>query len=208
MGVPIGYWRSVGHSQNAFFLESFIDELAHATAQDPLTFRESLLTDAPRYLAVLQLAAKKSNWGEPLPNGRARGIALHESFGSIVAEVVEASIQDGKPKVHKVVCAIDCGTVVNPNTVAQQMQSSVNFGLTAALYGKIDIKDGVVQQTNFTNYPMLQMADAPRVETWIIPSTRAPAGVGEPGVPPIAPALCNALFALTGNRIRKLPLLT
>ncbi|MEA9567582.1 xanthine dehydrogenase family protein molybdopterin-binding subunit [Polynucleobacter sp. AP-Nickl1-40-C4] len=207
MGVPIGYWRSVGHSQNAFFLESFIDELAYATQQDPLAFRESLLTDAPRYLAVLQLAAKKANWGGPLPSGHARGIALHESFGSIVAEVVEASIQNGKPQVHRVVCAIDCGTVINPNTVAQQIQSSVNFGLTAALYGKIDIKDGVVQQTNFNNYPILSMSESPQVETWIVPSTRAPAGVGEPGVPPIAPALSNALFALTGNRIRKLPLL-
>ena len=208
MGVPIGYWRSVGHSQNAFFLESFIDELAHATGKDPLAFREALLTDAPRYLVVLQLAAKKANWGSPLPSGHARGIALHESFGSIVAEVVEASIQSGKPKVHKVVCAIDCGTVVNPNTVIQQMQSSVNFGLTAALYGKIDIKDGIVQQINFTNYPMLHMADSPQVETWIVPSTRAPAGVGEPGVPPIAPALSNALFVLTGKRVRQLPLMT
>ncbi len=207
MGVPIGYWRSVGHSQNAFFSESFIDELAHSVNQDPLAFRESLLTDAPRYLAVLQLAAKKANWGSPLPIGRARGIALHESFGSIVAEVAEVSIQNGKPKVHKVVCAIDCGTVVNPNTVAQQMQSAINFGLTAALYGRIDIKDGVVQQTNFTNYQMLHMADSPKVETWIMPSTRTPSGVGEPGVPPIAPALSNALFALTGKRLRELPLL-
>lgn len=207
MAVPVGYWRSVGHSHNAFFLESFIDELAHNTKQDPLVFRESLFKDAPRYLAVLQLAAKKANWGGALPNGHARGIALHESFGSIVAEVIEASIQDGKPKIHKVVCAIDCGTVVNPNTVAQQMQSSVNFGLTAALYGRIDIKDGVVQQTNFTNYPILKMADSPQVETWIIPSIRPPAGVGEPGVPPVAPALSNALFALTGNRLRRLPIL-
>ncbi|MDZ7939109.1 MAG: molybdopterin cofactor-binding domain-containing protein, partial [Rhodoferax sp.] len=137
---------------------------------------------------------------------RARGVALHESFGSIVAEVAEVSLQDGVPRVHKVVCALDCGTVVNPDTVAQQMESAVIFGLTAALYGKIDIQDGVVQQTNFPTYPMVQLAQAPVVETWIVPSTRSPGGVGEPGLPPIAPAVANALFALTQQRHRRLPL--
>lgn len=205
-GVPIGFWRSVGHSHNAFFSESFIDELAAQTQQDPFAFRAALLQAAPRYLAVLQLAADKAGWGTPLPKGRARGIALHESFGSIVAEVAEVSLLGGKPRVHRVVCAIDCGTVINPNTVAQQMESAVIFGLTAALHGRIDIVDGVVQQSSFHNYPMVQLAQAPVVETWVVPSTRAPGGVGEPGVPPIAPAVANALFTLTGTRQRALPL--
>ena len=198
--------RSVGHSHNAFFSESFIDELAHSAKTDPLAYRQALLKDAPRYLAVLNLAAEKAAWGSALPAGHARGIALHESFGSIVAEVAEVSLQDGKPRVHKVVCAVDCGTVINPGLVAQQMQSAVVFGLTAALYGRIDIRDGVVQQTNFHNYPMVTLAQAPVVETWLVPSERAPAGVGEPGVPPVAPAVANALFVLTGQRLRALPL--
>ena len=206
MGVPVGFWRSVGHSHNAFFSESFVDELAFETKQDPFAFRAAMLAAAPRYLAVLQLAADKAQWGSALPAGHARGIALHESFGSIVAEVAEVSLVDGKPRVHRVVCAVDCGTVINPNTVAQQMEGAVIFGLTAALYGKIDIKDGVVQQSNFPSYPMVKLAEAPLVETWIVPSTRAPGGVGEPGVPPIAPAVSNALFALTGKRQRALPL--
>ncbi len=206
MGVPVGFWRSVGHSHNAFFSEGFIDELAFETKQDPLEFRRAWLKDAPRYLAVLNLAADKAAWGSKLPAGRAHGIALHESFGSIVAQVAEVSLADGKPRVHRVVCAIDCGTVVNPNTVAQQMESAIVFGLTAALYGKIDIKDGVVQQTNFNDYPMLKLAEAPVVHTFIVPSTRAPNGVGEPGLPPLAPAVANALFALTQKRHRSLPL--
>jgi len=205
-GVPVGFWRSVGHSHNAFFSESFVDELAFETKQDPLAFRQALLIDAPRYLAVLNLAAEKAAWGSALPAGHARGIALHESFGSIVAEVVEVSLQDGKPRVHRVVCAIDCGTVINPGLVQQQMEGAVVFGLTAALYGRIDIVDGVVQQRNFDSYPMLSLAQAPRVETWLIPSQRPPSGVGEPGVPPLAPAVANALFVLTGKRQRALPL--
>jgi isoquinoline 1-oxidoreductase beta subunit len=205
MGVPVGFWRSVGHSHNAFFSESFIDELAAATQKDPLEFRRSLLQAAPRYLAVLNLAAEQAKWGSALPAGHARGIALHRSFGSIVAEVAEVSVQDGMPRVHRVVCAIDCGTVLNPGLVAQQMESAVVFGLSAALWGKIDIIGGVVQQNNFTNYPMVQMAQAPVVETHIIASTRKPTGVGEPGLPPLAPAVSNALFALTGKRLRSLP---
>lgn len=206
MDVPVGFWRSVGHSHNAFFSESFIDELAAETRQDPLEFRRALLKDAPRYLAVLNLAAEKAQWGRPLPTGHARGIALHESFNTIVAQVAEVSLQDGKPRVHRVVCALDCGTVINPTSVAQQMESGVIFGLTAALYGRIDIKDGVVQQTSFPNYPMVQLAQAPVVETWVVPSTRSPGGIGEPGVPPVAPAVSNALFVLTGKRYRALPL--
>jgi isoquinoline 1-oxidoreductase beta subunit len=205
-GVPVGFWRSVGHSHNAFFSESFVDELAFETQQDPLAFRQALLKDAPCYLAVLNLAAEKAAWGSALPAGHARGIALHESFGSIVAEVVEVSVQDGTPRVHRVVCAVDCGTVINPGLVAQQMESAVVFGLTAALYGRIDIVEGAVQQHNFDTYPMLSLAQAPFVETWTVPSQRDPSGVGEPGVPPLAPAVANALFVLTGKRHRVLPL--
>jgi isoquinoline 1-oxidoreductase beta subunit len=207
MGVPVGFWRSVGHSHNAFFSESFIDELAHETKTDPFAYREALLVNAPRYLAVLRLAAKKANWGGILPKGHAHGIALHESFGSIVAQVAEVSMQDNHPRVHRVVCAIDCGTVVNPNIVAQQLESSVVFALSAALFGEIVIQDGVVQQNNFTNYRVVQMKQAPIVETWLVPSTRKPSGVGEPAVPPLAAAVANALFVLTGQRKRKLPLL-
>jgi len=205
-GVPVGYWRAVGHSHNAFFSESFIDELAATTKQDPLAFRMKWLKDAPRYAAVLQLAADQAGWAKPLPAGRAQGIALHKSFGSIVAQVAEVSLEQGEIRVHRVVCAIDCGTVVNPDTVAQQMESSVVFALSAALYGQIDIVGGVVQQSNFTTYPLLSLAQTPVVETHIVPSTRHPAGVGEPAVPPLAPALGNALFALTGKRQRALPL--
>ena len=205
MGVPIGYWRSVGHSHNAFFSESFIDELAFETKQDPLAFRLSLLKQVPRYAAVLKLAAEKAKWGASLPAGHAHGLALHESFGSIVAQVAEISLEGGMPRVHRVVCAIDCGTVVNPGTVAQQVESSVNFALSAALFGKIDIQDGVVQQTNFTNYPLVNLAQSPVVETWIVPSTQSPEGVGEPAVPPLAPAVANAMFKLTGQRVRSLP---
>jgi isoquinoline 1-oxidoreductase beta subunit len=206
MGVPVGFWRSIGHSHNAFFSESFMDELAAETKTDPVEFRRRLLKRAPRYLAVLNLAAEKAEWGRTLPPGRARGVALHESFGSIVAQVAEVSLEAGKPRVHRVVCAMDCGTVVNPNIVAQQMESSVIFGLTAALHGEIDIHEGVVQQGNFPSYPMVVMAQAPRVETWLIESQRPPGGVGEPAVPPVAPAVANALFALTGQRQRTLPL--
>jgi isoquinoline 1-oxidoreductase subunit beta len=205
-GVPVGFWRSVGHSHNAFFSESFVDELAHAAQTDPLEFRRRALAHAPRYLAVLNLAAEKAGWGTAPPAGQARGIALHESFGSIVAQVVEVSLEGGQPKVHRVVCAIDCGTVVNPGIVAQQVESSVVFGLTAALYGRVDIVQGQVQQTNYPSYRMLSLAQAPKVQTHIVPSTLAPTGVGEPALPPLAPAMANALFALNGVRIRSLPI--
>lgn len=205
-GVPVGFWRSVGHSHNAFFSESFIDELAAATKQDPLAFRLKWLKDAPRYAVVLQLAADRARWGQALPTGHAQGLALHKSFGSIVAQVAQVSIEQGHVRVHRVVCAIDCGTVVNPETVAQQMESSVVFALSAALFGQIDIVSGVVQQNNFPTYPLLSLAHTPVVETHIVPSTRHPAGVGEPAVPPLAPAVANALFALTGQRQRALPL--
>jgi isoquinoline 1-oxidoreductase beta subunit len=209
-GVPIGFWRSVGHSHNAFFSEGFMDELAHAAKADPVAFRLGLLETMPRHAAVLKLAAEKAGWGQPLPAGRARGVALHESFGSIVAQVLEVSVEtvEGRkrPRVHRVVCALDCGTVVHPDGVAQQVESSVIFGLSAALAGRIDIVGSQVQQKNFPDYPLPGMRDAPAIETHWIPSTRAPTGMGEPALPPVAPALANALFALTGQRLRSLPL--
>ncbi len=204
--VPIGNWRSVGHSHNAFFSESFIDELAHSAGTDPLAFRRALLTQHPRQLAVLDLASRKAGWGQGLPPGRALGIALHESFGTVVAQVAEVSIQNGRPRVHRVVCALDCGTVVNPGIVAQQVEGSVIFALSACLYGEITFRDGRVEQSNFPSYEMVRLRDAPLVETWIVPSEAAPSGVGEPATPPLAPAVANALFTLTGQRLRSLPL--
>lgn len=205
-GVPIGNWRAVGHSHNAFFSECFIDELAHAAGRDPVAFRLALLADMPRHAAVLNLAAEKSGWGRPLSAGTARGVALHESFGSIIAQVVEASLIDGKPRVQRVVCAADVGTVVNPGIVAQQMESAIVFGLSAALFGRVDIVGSVVQQSNFPNHPILTLAQTPRIETHLVASINPPGGVGEPGTPPVAPALANALFVLTGKRSRELPL--
>jgi isoquinoline 1-oxidoreductase beta subunit len=206
MGVPVGFWRSVGHSHNAFFSECFVDELAFEAKRDPVEFRRALLLSAPRHLAVLERAVSKANWGAPLQQGRAQGVALHESFGSIVAQVAEVSLLDGMPRVHRVVCAIDCGTVINPGIVAQQMESAVILALTAALYGKVDIRNGAVQQNGFGNYPMVRLAQAPKVDTSIVASERPPGGVGEPGVPPLAPAVCNALFVLNRKRVRSLPL--
>jgi len=203
--VPVGFWRSVGHSHNAFFVESFIDELAYAAGRDPFAYRRELLAKHPHYRTVLELAALKALWGRVRP-GRAQGIALHESFGSIVAQVAEVSLANGGIRVHRVVCAIDCGTVVNPDIVAQQMEGGVIFGLTAALHGRITIRDGRVEQSNFPDYEMLRLAQAPVVETHILPSSAPPGGVGEPGVPPIAPAVANAVFRLTGKRLRSLPL--
>ena len=201
--VPIGYWRSVGHSHNAFFKESFIDELAHAAGQGGAAFRRGLLANHPRHLAVLDAALARAG---AAPAGRAHGVALHQSFGSIVAQVAEVSVDGKDIKVHRVVCAIDCGIAVNPNIIAQQMESAVLFGLSAALSGEITLKDGRVEQTNFHDYPVLRMGQAPLVETVIVASAEPPEGVGEPGTPPIAPAVANALFVLTGQRLRSLPL--
>ena len=206
VGIPVGFWRSVGHSHNAFFSESFIDELAAKAGTNPLAFRQQWLQDAPRHLAVLNLAAEKAQWGKTLPEGQAQGIALHESFGSIVAQVARVSLEGGALRVHEVFCAIDCGTVVNPAIVAQQMEGSVVFALSAALWGEVDIVQGEVQQRNFHQHYVVGMAHAPQVHTYIVPSERTPAGVGEPGVPPLAPAVANAVFALNGKRLRSLPL--
>jgi len=205
-GVPIGNWRSVGHSHNAFFSESFIDELAFAALKDPLKFRLELLADKPRHAAVLQLAAQKAGWSQALPKGRARGVALHESFGTICAQVIEVSAADKQLRVLRVVTALDCGTVVHPQGVAQQVESSVVMGLSAALYGRIDIEGGVVKQQNFPQAPLLTLAQTPAIETHTVPSAMPPTGMGEPALPPVAPALANALFALTGQRLRELPL--
>lgn len=206
-GVPVGFWRSVGSSHTAFSTECFLDELAFAAKKDPLEFRLSLLEKHPRHAGALRLAAEKAGWGKPAPKGIFRGIAVHESFASYVAQVAEISIgKDGMPKVHRVVCAIDCGQVVNPDTVAAQMESGIIFGLTAALYGEITLKNGRVQQRNFYDYKMLRMNETPKIETHIVPSTEKHGGVGEPGTPPIAPALVNAIFAATGKRIRSLPI--
>ncbi|EGF33237.1 putative transmembrane isoquinoline 1-oxidoreductase (beta subunit) oxidoreductase protein [Oxalobacteraceae bacterium IMCC9480] len=201
--VPIGYWRSVGHSHNAFFTESFIDEIALAAGKNEVVFRRELLKNHPRHLAVLDAALAKAG---SAPAGRAHGVALHQSFGSIVAEVAEVSINARNIVVHRVVCAVDCGIAVNPNLIAQQMESAVIFGLSAALFGEITLQDGKVQQDNFSNYPVVRMHQAPLVETVIIASTEAPEGIGEPGLPPVAPAVANAIFKLTGTRLRSLPL--
>ncbi|MGO9571691.1 MAG: molybdopterin cofactor-binding domain-containing protein [Desulfomonilaceae bacterium] len=205
--VPVQWWRSVGHSHTGFVVESFMDELAHAARKDPYEFRRKLLVEHPRNRAVLELAAQKANWGSALPEGRGRGIALHKSFGSFIAQVAEVSVSsEGMVRVHRVVCAVDCGRVVNPNTVEAQMEGGIVFGLSAALYGAITLKDGRVQQSNFNNYKMLALNEMPKVEVYIVPSQEPPTGVGEPGVPPIAAAVGNAVFAVTGKRIRRLPI--
>ena len=205
--VPVGYWRSVGHSHNTFAVECFVDELAHAAGQDPVAYRRALLEDDPRTAAVLDLAAERSGWGTPPPAGRARGVALLRAYDSVVAQVAEVSVSDtGQVRVHRVTCAIDCGTVVNPGLVEAQMQGGIVFGLTAALHGEITIAEGRVQQSNFFDYEMMRMPEAPVVEVHIVPSAEPPGGVGEAGVPPIAPAVANAVFALTGERVRRLPM--
>jgi isoquinoline 1-oxidoreductase beta subunit len=207
LGIPVGFWRSVGASQNAFVTESFIDELAVAAGKDSFEFRRDLLAKAARHKGVLELAAAKGDWGKPLPQGRHRGIAVAFSYGSYAAEVAEVAIEkDGKVRVHRVVCALDCGTFVNPDTVKAQVEGSIVWGLTAALHGAITIDKGRVQQSNFHDYPMLRMNEMPTVEVHIVPSDAPAGGVGEPGVPPLAPAVCNAIFAATGKRIRKLPI--
>jgi len=204
--IPVLWWRSVGHSHSAFAMESLIDELAHAAGKDPLQYRRALLKDHPRHLAALNLAAEKAGWDKPLAKGIFRGIAVHESFGSYVAHVAEVSVTKGAVKVHRVVCAIDCGLSVNPDSLKAQMESSVSFGLGAALQSEITFGDGMVQQSNFHDYKVMRMADMPKIEVYIVPSTEKMGGVGEPAVPPIAPAVTNAIFAATGKRIRSLPI--
>ena len=207
IGVPVMWWRSVGHSHNGFAVEAFVDEVAHAGGKDPYELRRTLLAAQPRMRAVLELVAQKANWGQPLPSGRGRGIATHFSFDSYVAQVAEVSVaKNGKVRVHRMVCAVDCGRVVNPDTVKAQMEGGIIFGLTAALKDEITLDRGRAQQRNFHDYPMLRMNEAPEIEVHIMPSTENPTGVGEPGVPPVAPAVANAIFAATGKRVRKLPI--
>ncbi|CAD6541755.1 Isoquinoline 1-oxidoreductase subunit beta [Paraburkholderia kirstenboschensis] len=210
--VPVGFWRSVGHSHQAFFTESFTDELAAVAGDDPVAFRAALLAQHPRHLAVLQRVAALSDWHQPLTPAadgarRGRGVALHEAFGSVVAQVAEVSIgPHGRIRVHRVVCVIDCGLPVNPNLIRQQMESGIVFGLSAALQDEITIANGQVEQKNFVDFPVVRINDCPVIETDIMPSRMHPQGVGEPGVPPVAPAVANAVFALTGKRLRTLPL--
>jgi isoquinoline 1-oxidoreductase subunit beta len=200
------WWRSVGHTHTAFVMETVIDELAKAAGQDPLAYRRARLARHARHRGVLDLAAKHAGWGTPPAAGRFRGLAVHESFGSFVAQVAEVSVEGGRVRVHRVVCAVDCGTAVNPAGVAAQMESGVVYGLSAALFGEITLRDGRVQQSNFHDYRPLRLSESPAIEVHIVPSTEPPSGVGEPGVPPIAPAVANAVFAATGKRLRRLPM--
>ena len=204
--VPVGYWRSVGPSQNTFVLESFIDEMAHAAKRDPFEFRREMLADNPRLQHVLEIAAERSGWGKPLPAGRARGIAVVEDKGGLVAEVAEVSVQNGRVRVHRVTCAADCGQIIHPGIVEAQLSGSIVAGLTAALYGEITIEKGRAKQGNFNDYRILRMSEMPAISVHIVKTQEEPGGVGEPGVPPIAPAIANAIFALTGARLRRLPI--
>jgi isoquinoline 1-oxidoreductase subunit beta len=201
------WWRSVGHSHTTFAVESFLDELAQAAGKDPYEFRRALLEKHPRHKRVLELVAEKAGWGKPVPAGRGRGIAVHESFGSFIGQVAEVSVsKDEQLKVHRFVCAIDCGPVVNPDSIRAQMEGAIVFGLTAAIYGEISFENGRVKQRNFNDYRMLRIHEMPAIEVHIVPSTEKMGGVGEPGVAPVAAALTNAIFSLTGKRIRRLPI--
>jgi isoquinoline 1-oxidoreductase beta subunit len=205
--IPIGFWRSVGASQNGFFLESFADEMATAAKKDPYEFRRHLLAKSPRHLAVLETAAQNAGWGKPLPAGRARGIAVVTSYNGFVALVIEVSVnrEERKLKVHRVVCALDCGRIVNPSSIQAQARSCIVYGLTAAQHSAITIDRGRVQQNNFNDYQMMRFDEMPEVEVHIVSSDGPPTGAGEFAVPPVAPALCNAIFAATGKRVRRLP---
>jgi isoquinoline 1-oxidoreductase beta subunit len=208
IGIPTNYWRSVGHSQNTFFAESFLDELAIAGGKDPVELRRRLLSGAngARLLGALNLAAEKAGWGKPLPAGRFQGVAAVNCFGSFNAQIAEISITEGKLRVHRVVSAVDCGQVANPDGVAQQMESAIVYGLSAALRGQITIEKGRAKESNFHQYTPLRMEEMPAVETHIVPSTQAPGGMGEVGTPAIAPAVTNAIFKAIGKRIRRLPI--
>jgi isoquinoline 1-oxidoreductase beta subunit len=204
--VTVLWWRSVGGTHTAFAMECMVDELAHAAGKDPLEYRRLLLKGHPRHLGVMNLAAEKAGWGTPLPAGRFRGLAVHESFNSYVAEVAEISIVRDRIRVHRVVSAVDCGVCINPAGVRAQIESGIVFGLTAALYGELTFKDGRVQQANFNDYPMVRINEMPAIEVHIVASKEKSGGVGEPGTPPIAPAVANAVFAGTQRRLRSLPL--
>jgi isoquinoline 1-oxidoreductase beta subunit len=205
-GIPTAFWRSVGPSHNVFVTESFVDELAAAAKRDPVAYRRALLDKAPRAKAVLELAAEKAGWGQPLPERVGRGVSVQFVFATYLAQVAEVEVsRDGAVRVRRVVCAVDCGTVVNPDTVRAQIQSAIIFGVTAALHGKITLKGGRVEQSNFHDYLMLRMNEAPAIEVYIVNSAEAPGGMGEAGTSAIAPGVTNAIYAATGKRIRKLP---
>jgi isoquinoline 1-oxidoreductase beta subunit len=205
-GIPTAFWRSVGPSHNVFVTESFMDELAAAAKQDPVAYRRALLDKAPRAKAVLELAAEKAGWGQPLPERVGRGVSVQFAFATYLAQVAEVEVsRDGAVRVRRVVCAVDCGTVVNPDTVRAQIQSAVIFGITAALYGEITVKDGRVEQANFDTYQILRMNEAPAIEVHIVQSSEPPGGMGEAGTSAIVPAVTNAIFAATGKRLRKMP---
>ena len=204
--VPTGFWRSVGHSHTAFATESFIDECAWALGEDPVALRKRLLTGKARHLATLEKATTEAGWATPPPEGRARGVAVHESFGTVVACVVEVTVQDEAIRVHRVVMAVDCGQVVNPDVVRAQLEGSAIFGLSAALKQQVTFEKGRVQQSNFHAFAPRRLNECPRIETHLLASTAAPTGIGEPGVPVMAPAVANAVYALTKKRLRTLPL--
>lgn len=205
-GLRVGFWRSVGHSFNGFIVESFVDEIAHATQTDPVEFRLARLSKHPRLKQTLEVLAKRGNWGKPSAPGLFQGVAIHPSFNSFAAQLAEVSIENNKIRVHRIACVIDCGTVVNPDIVKAQIESGINFGLTAALMGEITLKKGAVEQSNFHDYQLLRLPDSPQIDVFIISSAADPTGVGEPAVPPVAAAVANAVFAATGQRLRKLPL--
>ncbi|HYL87508.1 MAG TPA: xanthine dehydrogenase family protein molybdopterin-binding subunit [Burkholderiales bacterium] len=206
LAVPVQWWRSVGSTHTAYATECFLDDIARASGKDPVALRRSLLAQHPRHLGVLELAAKQAGWGKPLGKDKARGIAVHESFDTFVAQVVELSRQKDAVHIDRVVCAVDCGVAVNPHIVAMQMESGIGYGLSAARAGAITLKEGEVEQSNFHDYPVVRMSEMPKIEVHIVPSTAKPSGVGEPGTPVIAPALANALAALNGTPLRSLPL--
>lgn len=206
VGIPVFSWRSVGHSHTAFVMEVLIDELAKSAGKDPVEYRRSLLKNNPRHLASLNLATEKAEWNKPLPKGQFRGVAVHEAMGSYVTQIVELSVANQEIKISRVVCVIDCGLAVNPDGVKAQMESCIVFGITAALYGEITIENGQAKQSNFHDYRMLRINEMPAIEVHIVQSAEAMGGAGEPGVPPIAPAIANALFEATGRRFRNLPL--
>lgn len=204
--VPVQWWRSVGHSHTAFVVETMIDELAHLAKRDPVAYRLGILPEKSRYRGVLKLAADKAGWGrKKLPAGHAYGVAVHQSFNSYVAEVAEVSLENSKIRVHRVVAAVDCGQVINPDGVHQQIESAIVYGLSAALHGAITLEKGRVMQSNFNDYPPLRFSEMPLVEVHFVASSEAPTGIGEPGLPPIAPAVANAVFKLTGKRMRRMP---
>jgi len=203
--VPVLWWRAVGSTHTAYAIECFIDEVAKAAGKDPFAFRLELLKDHPRHAAVLKLAAEKAGWGKTLPKGRFLGLAVHESFRTYVAQVAEVSVEGGEVKTHRVVVAVDCGTPINPDVIRAQMEGGVGFGYGSILAEELTLTGGKVDQGNYDTYTPLRINQMPKVEVHIVPSTEKPTGVGEPGVPPIGPAVANAVFAATGQRIRRLP---